>query len=245
MPAATERDDRGASGLDIAEGAAMTAAGLALGEGLMQDRPRSRSISPPGTERALDLAPKSQSRPSSPEATRDGDQSTRGRRSSTARSTTTESPTAVPLHFRRPPISPSLSRAVPTTESPTVGSPGSPTQSRHRSKNSVEFRNSREIRPLWLVERHGSSKAEAETDEPLPSLPSSKTSSRAPSVEDLRALNDEDAVRSWEQVDLSHSIMENRRPTGLTISTDQANEGERDFDVLDSQQATPTAEDFV
>ncbi|KAJ5295247.1 hypothetical protein N7508_010068 [Penicillium antarcticum] len=244
-PAAAERDDhdheRGASGLPSAAGTALgAAAGLGLGE-MLQQRPRSRSTSPPSTEKALDLTPKSQSRPASPETSR----SPNARRGSVAKSVT-ESPTAVPLHFRRPPTSPGLSRAVPV-DAPNLESPGSPSQQRHRRPGSVEFRNSREIRPLWLVERHSSVKGESEPQEGLPSLPSSKTSSRVPSIEDLKALNDDDGVRSWEQVDLSHSIMENRRPTGLTIETDQANEHhdrDREIDLLDSQQATPTAEHF-
>ncbi|KAJ6051981.1 hypothetical protein N7460_002515 [Penicillium canescens] len=241
-PAAAERDDdvRGASGLpaSAAETALGAAAGLGLGE-ILQQRPRSRSTSPPSAEKALDLTPKSQSRPASPETSR----SPNARRGSVAKSIT-ESPTAVPLHFRRPPTSPGLPRAVPV-EAPNVESPGSPSQQRHRRPGSVEFRNSREIRPLWLVERHSSVKGEAEPQEGLPSLPSSKTSSRVPSIEDLKALNDDDAVRTWEQVDLSHSIMENRRPTGLTIETDHANENHhREIDLLDSQQATPTAEHF-
>lgn len=246
LPAAAERDERGASGLEESvEGAAFAAAGLGLSEELLHQRPRSRSTSPPAAEKALDLALRSHSRPSSPEASRDKDDSPRNRRSSMARSTT-ESPTAVPLHFRRPPTSPGLHRSVPSGGSPTAvtGSPSSSSQTRHRRLNSVEFRNSREIRPLWLVERHGATKGEpVEDDEPLPSLPSSKTSSRAPSVEDLRTLHDEDAVQSWDAVDLGHSMGTRRRPTGLTISTDQANRDE-DGDLLDSQQATPTAEDF-
>ncbi|KAJ5591679.1 uncharacterized protein N7459_002048 [Penicillium hispanicum] len=241
MPAAAERDQRGASGLEeSAEGAVLTAAGLAWGEDLLHQRPRSRSISPPAAEKALDLAPKSHSRPSSPETTRH-DENTQPRRTSLARSTT-ESPTAVPLHFRRPPLSPGLQRSTPS-ESPRAESPGSPSQPRHRRLNSIEFRNSREIRPLWLVERHSSAKAEPEPEEPLPSLPSSKTSSRAPSVEDLRTLHDEDAVKSWEPIDLSPSMMDRRRP-GLTISTERANNADGEADLLDSQQATPTAEDY-
>lgn len=246
MPPAAECDERGASGLESwVEGTLATAAGIGLGEEILHQRPRSRSTSHPRAERALDLVPRSQSRPSSPEVTRNLDQSPHRRRPSMARSTT-ESPTAVPLHFRRPPTSPGLPRAVPVAPSPTTGgeSPTSPSQTRHRRPNSLEFRNSREIRPLWLVERHGSSKGDLiEPDEVLPSLPSSKTSSRAPSVEDLRSLNDEDAVRSWEPLDLSQSIMERRRPTGLTISTSRAND-QGEGDLLGSQQATPTAEDF-
>ncbi|KAJ5178832.1 hypothetical protein N7492_002042 [Penicillium capsulatum] len=242
MPAAAESSEDGDSGFESsAKGAAIAAAGLALGGELIHQRHRSRSTSPPAVDKALDLTPRSQSRPSSPETSREN-QSPRSRRMSTARSTN-ESPTAVPLHFRRPPLSPGLQRSTPA-ESPTVESPGSPTQSRHRRPNSVEFRHSREIRPLWLVERHSSAKAEPEVDEPLPSLPSSKTSSRATSSEDLRALNDEDAVRSWEPADLGPSLMERRRAAGLSISASRANEDEEDPDLLGSQQATPTAENF-
>ncbi|CAG8396302.1 unnamed protein product [Penicillium salamii] len=208
---------------------ATVAAGLDVNE-VLQQRPRSRSISPPNAEKTLDLTPKSRSRPGSPEASRPPAQ----RRHSVAKST--ESPTAVPLHFRRPPTSPGLSRAVPVEPVP---SPGSPSQQRHRRPGSVEFRNSREIRPLWLVERHSSAKGEPEEEGHLPSLPSSKGSSRVPSIENLKDLNDEE-MKSWEHVDLSHAIMD--RPN-LTISTDQANEHrEREIDLLDSQQATPTAE---
>ncbi|KAJ6124786.1 hypothetical protein N7471_012103 [Penicillium samsonianum] len=210
-----------------------------------EKRPRSQSTSPPATERTLDLTPKSLSRPASPETSHpQGSRSPKQRRHSVAKSTT-ESPTAVPLHFRRPPTSPGLSRAVPVEQAAPIASPGSPSQQRNRRPGSVEFRNSREIRPLWLVERHSLIKGEPETEEPLPSLPSSKTSSRVPSTENLRSLHDDDGLKSWEHVDLSHSIMENQRPTGLTISTDQANEShDRDLDLLGSQQATPTAEHF-
>lgn len=236
LPAA-ERDEHGASGLEeTAEGAAIAAAGLALGEELFRQRPRSRSTSPRAAEKAHDLAPKSQSRPSSPEMSRNQDQS---RRMSINRST--ESPTAVPLHFRRPPMSPGLPRSVPSENPTPPSSTGSPTQSRHRRPKSVEM--SGEMRPLFLVERHGSAKVEPEDDEKLPSLPSSKASSRAPSVENLRELNDEDAVRSWELLDPS-PLTESRRPTGLKISTEKANEHEVGYDVLGSQQATPTAENF-
>jgi hypothetical protein len=228
MPA---NHDTGASGLPAA---AAVAAGLGLNE-ILQQRPRSRSISPPNAEKTLDLTPKSRSRPGSPEASR---HSPTQRRHSVAKST--ESPTAVPLHFRRPPTSPGLSRAVPVEQ--PIPSPGSPSQQRNRRPGSVEFRNSREIRPLWLVERHSSVKGETEGEDHLPSLPSSKTSSRVPSIEDLKAVNDED-MKSWEHVDLSQSIMDNR--PNLTISTDQANQHrDRDLDVLDSQQATPTAVHF-
>ncbi|KAJ5552749.1 hypothetical protein N7494_002127 [Penicillium frequentans] len=218
LPAA-ERDEYGASGL----------------EETAEATPKPFNF-PRAAEKAHDLAPKSQSRPSSPEMSRNQDES---RRMSLSRST--ESPTAVPLHFRRPPMSPGLPRSVPSETTTPPSSTGSPTQSRHRRPKSVEM--SGEMRPLFLVERHGAAKVEPEVDEKLPSLPSSKASSRAPSIENLRELNDEDAVRSWEPLDPS-PLMDSRRPTGLKISTEQANEREVDYDVLSSQQVTPTAQNF-
>ena len=242
---APEREHYGASWLPALGGsAAVFAAASGLNE-IPQQRPRSQSTSPPVTEKTLDLTPKSLSRPASPETSHpQGSRSPKQRRHSVAKSTN-ESPTAVPLHFRRPPTSPGLSRAVPVEQPAPIASPGSPSQQRNRRPGSVEFRNSREIRPLWLVERHSLIKGEPETEEPLPSLPSSKTSSRAPSMDNVKSLHDDDGLKSWEHVDLSQSIMENQRPTGLTISTDQANEShDRDLDLLGSQQPTPTAEHF-
>ncbi|OQE42138.1 hypothetical protein PENCOP_c004G08165, partial [Penicillium coprophilum] len=226
-----------------ADSAAVLAATSGLNE--ISQRPRSHSASPPATEKTLDLTPKSLSRPASPETSHpQGSRSPKQRRHSVAKSTI-ESPTAVPLHFRRPPTSPGLTRAVPVEQSAPITSPGSPSHQRNRRPGSSEFRNSREIRPLWLVERHGLIKGEPEAEDPLPSLPSSKNSSRVPSVEDLKTLRDDDGLKSWEHIDLSHSIMENQRPTGLTISTDHANEThDRDLDLLGSQQPTPTAEHF-
>ncbi|KAJ5977520.1 hypothetical protein N7501_000862 [Penicillium viridicatum] len=241
---APEREDHGASWLPALAGSAAVFAASGLND-IPPQRPRSQSTSPPATEKTLDLTPKSLSRPASPETSHpQGSRSPKQRRHSVAKSTN-ESPTAVPLHFRRPPTSPGLSRAVPVEQPAPIASPGSPSQQRNRRPGSVEFRNSREIRPLWLVERHSLIKGEPETEEPLPSLPSSKTSSRAPSMDNVKSLHDDDGLKSWEHVDLSQSIMENQRPTGLTISTDQANEShDRDLDLLGSQQPTPTAEHF-
>ncbi|KAJ5509059.1 hypothetical protein N7527_011202 [Penicillium freii] len=241
---APEREDHGALWLPALAGSAAVFAASGLND-IPQQRPRSQSTSPPATEKTLDLTPKSLSRPASPETSHpQGSRSPKQRRHSVAKSTN-ESPTAVPLHFRRPPTSPGLSRALPVEQPAPIASPGSPSQQRNRRPGSVEFRNSREIRPLWLVERHSLIKGEPETEEPLPSLPSSKTSSRAPSMDNVKSLHDDDGLKSWEHVDLSQSIMENQRPTGLTISTDQANEShDRDLELLGSQQPTPTAEHF-
>ncbi|RHZ67748.1 involucrin repeat protein [Aspergillus thermomutatus] len=206
-----------------------------LGLDVLEQRPRGRSTSPEASERIVDPAPKSQSRPASPEPNRqEGDnQSQSSRRSSMLRST--ESPTAVPLHFRRPPTSPGTNRSA-SVSAPTAPSPGSPTAPKRRP-NSTEFKSSREIRPLWLVERHGPGHGEHEPEEPLPSLPSSKTSSANNSVEDLTALQDE---RSWEAVDLSHHVHDTRRPSGIDLSQSRGVE----HDALGSQQVTPTAATF-
>lgn len=183
----------------------------------------------------MDPAPKSRSRPASPEPNRqkEDNQSQSSRRSSVLRSR--ESPTAVPLLFRRLPISPGTNRSV-SAGAPTAPSPGSPTAPKRRP-NSTEFKSSREIRPLWLVERHGPGHGAHEPEEPLPSLPSSKTSSANNSVEDLTALQDE---RSWEAVDLSHHIHDTRPPSGIDVSQSRG----VTHDVLESQQVTPTAATF-
>ncbi|KAF7171891.1 hypothetical protein CNMCM6106_006245 [Aspergillus hiratsukae] len=232
MPVQIGGSDResGASGhVRLAEGAVT---GLALGA--LEQRPRGRSSPPEASERIMDPAPKSQSRPASPEPNRqkEDNQSQSSRRSSILRSR--ESPTAVPLLFRRLPISPGTNRSV-SVGAPTAPSPGSPTAPKRRP-NSTEFKSSREIRPLWLVERHGPGHGEHEPEEPLPSLPSSKTSSANNSVEDLTALQDE---RSWEAVDLSHHIHDTRLPgIDMSQSRDVAH------DDLGSQQVTPTAATF-
>ncbi|GCB28105.1 hypothetical protein AAWM_10990 [Aspergillus awamori] len=211
-----------------------------LGLDVLDSRPRSRSASPPASEKTANPAPTSQSRPTSPELARsqEENQGQRSRRSSVLRST--ESPTAVPLHFRRPPTSPRANRS-PSVSSVVAPSPGSPTQGRRRPA-STEFKNSREIRPLWLVERFGASKSEAPSDEPLPSLPSSKTSSANASVEDLAALPD---VKKWEMVDLSEHVQ--GPPRAMAVETSAAQNQSSDegsYDFLDSQQGTPTAASF-
>jgi hypothetical protein len=201
-----------------------------------QQRLRSRSVSPSMAEKTFELAPRSQSRPSSPGFGED--QESKPRRLSVLRSS--DSPTAVPLHFRKPPTSPSGTKRI-SLSSPSPGqSPSSP-RANHRRPNSIEFKNVREIRPLWLVERHSSSKFDVEPEGPLPSLPSSKTSSRVPSVENLRESYDENAVADFDfGGGPSYSL--GRKPVDLRISTDQLPAEEDDY--LNSQQATPTAETY-
>ncbi|KAE8353070.1 hypothetical protein BDV28DRAFT_115253 [Aspergillus coremiiformis] len=211
-----------------------------LGLGIFENRSRSRSASPPASERAIDLSPKSQSRPTSPELARieERNQDQQSRRSSSVR--LMESPTAIPLHFRRPPsTSPRAHRSL-SASSPAAPSPASPTGQRPRRPASGEFINSREMRPLWLVERHGN-KVEAHPDEPLPSLPSSKTSSVNASAEDLPFLQDK---TRWEKLDFSHSVhgdhllFDADKPPA-TYYGDNPEHG-----TLDSEEETPTAASF-
>ncbi|GKZ22784.1 hypothetical protein AbraCBS73388_008960 [Aspergillus brasiliensis] len=235
MPAKVDEGDahRGASGRQDPE---ITGLGLDV----LDSRLRSRSASPPASEKTANPVPTSQSRPTSPELARsqEENQGERSRRSSVLRST--ESPTAVPLHFRRPPTSPRANRS-PSVSSVVAPSPGSPTQNRRRPA-STEFKNSREIRPLWLVERFGASKSEPHPDEPLPSLPSSKTSSANASVEDLAALPD---VKQWEMVDLSEHVQGSPRVMAVeTSAAENQPSDEASYDFLDSQQGTPTAASF-
>ena len=146
----------------------------------------------------------------------------------------TSSPTAVPISFRRPPISPATIRAG------TLGSPGIPASPSGTSRTrqgrplSTEIR-SKEVRPLYLVERHSSARQAApEPEQSYPSLPSSRTSSAHPSLENLRATEEEDASFASERMTPQQLRRQSRgywhdagRPTSP--------------EYLDSGQVTPTA----
>ncbi|KAI1617415.1 hypothetical protein EDD36DRAFT_424075, partial [Exophiala viscosa] len=99
----------------------------------------------------------------------------------------TSSPTAVPLHFRRPPPSPTTGRFPTSSPMDSPSSPLTTPRTRQGRPKSTEFRSSTEFRPLYLVERQNFAKtATPEAVEDYPSLPSSKTSSAHASTEDLR-----------------------------------------------------------
>ncbi|KAL4948197.1 hypothetical protein BDW69DRAFT_189488 [Aspergillus filifer] len=223
MPPPTDGngDHDGASGPSSKDAAAL-GSGLGLGSlalGAVAQRPRSHSTSPPASQKfKSDFVQRSVSPGPALERLKDGE--ARSRHPSDLRFA--DSTTAVPLHFRPPPLSPRLQRSPSVTEdSPTAQavSPTSPSQGRRSRPTSWEFKNSREIRPLFLVERHGASKTEDQPDlsDPLPSLPSSKSGSS----DDLPSLvlRNENA---WESA--SPSQMQN--------------------EVLGSQQNTPTAMKF-
>ncbi|KAI4243450.1 MAG: hypothetical protein L6R40_003452 [Gallowayella cf. fulva] len=152
----------------------------------------------------------------------------------------TPSPTAIPLRplrFGRRPSSPGLARSLPSTPQPFVAADPAVTPKRRERPHSTEFK-SNEFRPMWLLEKYGS-RQEAVPQETYPSLPSSHSTSRASSV------HESDNLYSTEALDLAMDETSRRRlmqePRGLSINTShRADETE----LLDSQQATPTAASF-
>ncbi|KAI1951283.1 hypothetical protein LOZ57_001838 [Ophidiomyces ophidiicola] len=196
---------------------------------LLGQRGRSRSSSPfPGEK--FDLPPLSRSRPSSPSPGMVTPRRISLRGDHDLSPSATPSPTAVPLHFRRPFSAHSASPTAPPAPESSGSSPA--TARAHKRPKSTEFKFDRELRPLWLVERHSYSKPEEQTEGPYPSLPSSRATSRSPSVEGQRASSEADFA-----YDQSAGIPR-RQPIELRLDTNQMPEND---DVLDSKEATPTA----
>lgn len=152
----------------------------------------------------------------------------------------TSSPTAVPLHFRRPPVSPTSARFVMSSPGAPPASPLTTPRTRQGRPKSTEFRNSKEFRPLYLVERRNFAKNPTlEPDEDLPSLPSSKTSSAHPSMEDLRA---EAQAQEQEYFNPSRISAEMIRNQGRRHSYSYWHDDDKrreSPDYLDSRSATP------
>ncbi|KAI7415117.1 hypothetical protein KC332_g3700 [Hortaea werneckii] len=132
-----------------------------------------------------------------------------------------KSSTAVPLRF---PFGQQSKERSASFGGTTPASPTTPTSKQKKPRPS-----STEIRPLYLVERN---RPTPEVEETLPSLPSSKPSSRASSVQG----SDE-----WHSAAEDFSPERNR---SLTIDTDHANAYQPVEDYLDSQQTTPKAVEF-
>ena len=149
--------------------------------------------------------------------------------------TSTPSPTAIPISFRMGarPSSLQLTRSSPSA--PTLASiqPDTPKARKQRPK-SGEIRRSTEIRPLFLVEKH-SVRQEPVLEDRYPSLPSSHTTSRASSVHD--GGDEEDVVARL--VDREH-----RKGSYHEWPMDLDTGHYTEADLLDSQQATPTAISF-
>ena len=144
------------------------------------------------------------------------------------------SPTAVPFHFRQPGHPSSTARSQSQTPL-SSNQPSTDTVPKQKIRpRSTEFKSSKEIRPLWLVERHRSHH-EPTRDEVYPSLPSSHTTSTSSSVvaSEEREHNQEGDYEVKETghkpVEVEHApIVSHLMQPGL----------------LDSQQATPTASSF-
>ncbi|KAK5168944.1 uncharacterized protein LTR77_006253 [Saxophila tyrrhenica] len=149
------------------------------------------------------------------------------RPSSLGRPTST---TAVPLRFPfgHQPVTPSPRMERAASFGGTI--PSTPTTPSSAQKSRQNRPTSTEIRPLYLVERN---RKIEEVEEMLPSLPSSKPSSRASSM-----------VGSDEYLSAAEDWDSPQRRRALTIDTDQANEEWAEWqgeDYLDSQQTTPRA----
>ncbi|KAK4539671.1 hypothetical protein LTR36_010434, partial [Oleoguttula mirabilis] len=135
------------------------------------------------------------------------------------------STTAIPLRFPFGHHTPQQKERSGSFGSPVLSAPASPVSAQKKPRPS-----STEIRPLYLVERN---RKAPEVEDTLPSLPSSKTTSRASSVQ---------GSDDW------HSAAEDfpspRSARDLVIDTDHANAYRPDDDYLDSQETTPKASEF-
>lgn len=150
------------------------------------------------------------------------------------------SPTAVPFDFRFSRPRPSLRSARSMSQTPPsspqfVADPPLRTKPRPRS---TEFKSSNtEFRPLMLVERHRSHQ-ESALEEAYPSLPSSHTTSRTSSVHDPEEAEHGRRIE-LEMTEECHNPFE--AENGMVIHT---GDDTVQSDLLDSQQATPTASSF-
>ncbi len=175
------------------------------------------------------------SRPVSPSSISES-QEIRGSESSTKINTKVEgltsSPTAVPLKFRLPPLSPGSKRSLSST--PYFSLPRDvavvPPSQRPRPR-STEFKSSNEFRPLWLLETN-SPRQESSVKEIYPSLPSSHSSSRSSSVRDHE---------EYAQETVATNFGPDSDVSALVIDTSQ---DVTEQDLLGSQQTTPTAPSY-
>ena len=136
-----------------------------------------------------------------------------------------QSPTAVPVHFRRPQASPGSSRSL--SQSPLAQSIAEARPKLKPRPRSTEFKASKEMRPLWLVERHQS---HHEPDEGIiyPPLPESQSTSAASSVLDP---DDLDAEFQAEEKFFEVHRDSSEQPKDLG-------------DLLGSEEPTPTVASF-
>ncbi|KAK5124430.1 hypothetical protein LTR85_001647 [Meristemomyces frigidus] len=180
--------------------------------------PATTAAHDPEHEEDEDLPALPSSRPASPTLMPE----TPSRPAQLARPTST---TAIPLRFPFGHHAPQQKERSASFSSPLPSAPASPVSAQKKSRPS-----STEIRPLYLVERN---RKLPDVDDTLPSLPSSKTTSRASSIQ---------GSDDW------HSAAEEfpspRSARDLVIDTDHANAYMPDDDYLDSQETTPKASEF-
>jgi hypothetical protein len=156
--------------------------------------------------------------------------------------TTTSSPTAVPLHFRRPPASPTDGRFSMSSPIASPSSPLTTPRTRQGRPKSTEFRSSKEFRPLYLVEVQNARIATPEPTENYPSLPSSRTSSANASTEDLRAGVQAQEPEAFTPSRLSAQMFRERgRRHSYSYWHDEKRREAPDY--LDSRSATPVPGD--
>ncbi|KAK0825704.1 hypothetical protein LTR73_006859 [Friedmanniomyces endolithicus] len=149
---------------------------------------------------------------------------TPGRPVSHARPTST---TAIPLRFPfGHPRSPNQERSA-SFSSPLTQTPVSPSSTPKKARPS-----STEFRPLYLVERN---RKPQEIEETLPSLPSSKPSSRASSVH---------SSEDWQSAAESPSASETARSLTIDVQNANAYSYDDNDEYLGSEQATPKASEF-
>ena len=159
----------------------------------------------------------------------------------------TSSPTAVPFRYQRLPISPATPRASWSSPVATPSSPLRTPRTRQDRPKSTEFRSSKEVRPLYLVQK---TKAEQtptpEVEEDLPSLPSSRTSSAHPSMEDLhgaaRAQSQQRIDSYFPSQDMTpQQRLDRGRRQSWSYWHDTPDTAQRRIspDYLDSRSATP------
>ncbi len=146
------------------------------------------------------------------------------------------SPTAVPINFRRPRSSGAPRSRSQTPLSSTQSAPDISPRNKPRPR-STEFKGSEDMRPLWLVERHNSHQEQG-GEETYPPLPSSHSTSRASSVQDSEEHN-RFQISDYEMTEKGHESL--GEAGGLMIETESK---AKELDLLDSQQATPTAASF-
>ncbi|KAF2478078.1 uncharacterized protein BDR25DRAFT_7657 [Lindgomyces ingoldianus] len=153
---------------------------------------------------------------------------------------------SVPFRFRRPLTSPGVQRDL-TLDLKHAATPASsplqqPLSRRHSKAASTEFKDSREFRPLYLVERN---RKPNDIEEVLPALPSSGGTSRTPSE---RGTTEDEYQSALESPHMSASdTFEDpfTEPPSRVVSPPHSELQEREIDELtESQQTTPKALSF-